>query len=137
MEKKDLLKKQELAEELGMKFDEVAGFFSEETLSTMQMVKFQGRKDVDVKAGCDAKTGSCNNITCPSTDSLICINIDIDIDIACPSDGGTTQPPYGVNFDGCTSMWGGACPTSEPPTPPTVQQDAICWQTPPLPFIIK
>ena len=40
--KKDLLKKQELAEELGMKFDEASELFSEETLETMRMVNITG-----------------------------------------------------------------------------------------------
>lgn len=110
MEKKDLLKKQKLAEELGMKFDEVSELFSEETLCSMQMVKFQGRKGgVNLKVGCDAQIAECTN-NCPST-YFICI------DIPCPGESGTTEPPL-----------------PPPPTPPsTVQQDAICWQTPPPP----
>lgn len=42
MEKKDLLKKQELAEELGMKFEEASELFSEETLETMRMMNVVG-----------------------------------------------------------------------------------------------
>ncbi len=45
MESKDLLKKQELAEELGMKFDEAAVLFSQETLETMRMMNVVGGSD--------------------------------------------------------------------------------------------
>lgn len=52
MESKDLLKKQELAEELGMKFDEAAVLFSEETLETMRMMNVVGGSD-DVVHNCN------------------------------------------------------------------------------------
>ena len=45
MDSKDLLKKQELAEELGMKFDEASVLFSEETLETMRMMNVVGGSD--------------------------------------------------------------------------------------------
>lgn len=56
MENKDLLKKQELAEELGMKFDEASELFSEETLETMRMINVvggsaEGDNNVD-RCGC-------------------------------------------------------------------------------------
>lgn len=115
MEKKDLLKKQELAEELGMKFDEAAELFSEETLCTMQMGKVSGKWGIDVKVGCEPK-GACTN-NCPS--------LNVCIDIYCPFGGEEpTQTPIELKWEGC--------PTIEPPTPPTVQQDAICWQEPPI-----
>lgn len=66
MEKKDLLKKQELAEELGMKFDEVSELFSEETMSTMRMVNTVGGSDDDSEG----------NFICPNDNcGTICINV--------------------------------------------------------------
>lgn len=50
MEKKDLLKKQELAEELGMKFDEASELFSEETLETMRMMNVVGGNDASINS---------------------------------------------------------------------------------------
>ena len=37
MKKEELLKKKELAEQLGMKFEEASELFSDETLETMRM----------------------------------------------------------------------------------------------------
>ncbi len=78
MKKKDLLKKQELAEKLGMKFDEASELFSEESLETMKMINIMGGSAegdnyvercgcttvnnvplcgcVPAKSGCDAKS---------------------------------------------------------------------------------
>lgn len=59
MESKDLLKKQELAEELGMKFDEASVLFSEETLETMRMMNVVGGSD-EVHSNCQgAYCGNC------------------------------------------------------------------------------
>ena len=63
MEKKDLLKKQELAEELGMKFDEALELFSEETLETMRMMNYQGGK-IGINV-CVSTDSACIN-TCPA-----------------------------------------------------------------------
>lgn len=84
MEKKDLLKKQELAEELGMKFDEASELFSEETLETMRMMNVvggsgDGDNNVDRcgctvnsvdRCGCGESTNkNCKDKTyCPCTD---------------------------------------------------------------------
>ncbi len=96
MESKDLLKKQELAEELGMKFDEAAVLFSEETLETMRMMNVVGGSDdaanncsggycvegcgksknegcspkketCPTNIICETKVGKCNTITPDST----------------------------------------------------------------------
>lgn len=56
MEKKDLLKKQELAEELGMKFEEATELFSEETLETMKMVNVVGGTEDGDYFGCTVNT---------------------------------------------------------------------------------
>lgn len=53
MEKKDLLKKQELAEELGMKFEEATELFSEETLETMKMVNVVGGSEDESNSNCE------------------------------------------------------------------------------------
>lgn len=116
MEKKDLLKKQELAEELGMKFDEASELFSEETLETMKMMNYQGGK-IGINV-CPSTDPVCTN-TCPTL-QIVC-----DKCIACPLGGeDPTRAPIELKWEGC--------PTIEPPTPPTVQQDAICWQKPPI-----
>ncbi len=89
--KKNLLKKQELAEELGMRFDEASELFSEETLETMKMMNVVGGSENTVNncygencvEGCDSST---NNDNCKdkskanncSTKGLICeSNIDV------------------------------------------------------------
>lgn len=117
MEKEDSLKKQKLAEELGMKFDEATELFSEETLCSMQMVKVRGRKVGSVNVGCGAQN-TCTNGGC--TD----INVLCDFNIVC-AEVETTKPPVDLKWEGC--------PTVELPTPPVVQQDAICWPSPPIP----
>lgn len=116
MEKKDLLKKQELAEELGMKFDEALELFSEETLETMRMMNYQGGKiGINVCVSIDS---ACIN-TCPAL-QIVCSRC-----LACPPEGEEpTKAPIELKWE--------ECPTIEPPTPPTVQQDAICWQEPPI-----
>lgn len=58
MQKKDLLKKQELAEELGMKFEEISELFSEETLDTMKMANIVGGEG-DIVKNCEG--GNCGN----------------------------------------------------------------------------
>ncbi len=64
--KKELTKKTELAEKLGMQFDEVAEVFSEETLSTMMMGHtLGGNDDTIINFDCPTYTykkcqGSCN-----------------------------------------------------------------------------
>ncbi len=72
--KKELTKKTELAEKLGMQFDEVAEVFSEETLSTMMMGHTLGGNDDNTYVGCintcptnKKCEGSCN----PSHDGCV------------------------------------------------------------------
>lgn len=67
MEKKDLLKKQELAEELGMKFDEASELFSEETLETMRMINVVGGSEETEESkacNCNPKVCNCNPKDC-------------------------------------------------------------------------
>lgn len=94
MEKKDLLKKQELAEELGMKFDEASELFSEETLETMKMINVVGGSEDSAKyceggycgncvPGCDSSTNNdnCKNKSkandCPANGLICNSNIDV------------------------------------------------------------
>ncbi len=90
MKKNNLLKKQELAEELGMKFDEASELFSEETLETMKMVNVVGGSEDTVNncyggncvEGCDSspKNGDCGIKTKGSCTSKI-VFCDTDIDV--------------------------------------------------------
>lgn len=70
MEKKDLLKKQELAEELGMKFDEASELFSEETLETMRMMNVVGGNDASTNSkNCNCSPKQCNCIAGEGNDN--------------------------------------------------------------------
>ena len=105
MEKKNLSKKQELAQDLGLKFDEVAELFSEETLETMRMVNAVGGSEepgVDY-LGCDDPDTHCagRNSTCLGTKLLCPCDL---IDRTCSPTTPSTTPP-------------GSLPFPEPPTP--------------------
>lgn len=54
MKEKDLNTKKLLAQRVGMKYDEVASIFSEETLSTMMMVRIVGGTDDTYSGNCVA-----------------------------------------------------------------------------------
>ena len=57
MNKNNLTRKSELAEQLGMKFEEASELFSDETLESMRMVNVVGGTDTEDKFYC----GKCNN----------------------------------------------------------------------------
>lgn len=65
MKEKELTKKELLAQEVGMKFDEVAPIFSEETLSTMTMAHVVGGTD-DTKGNCVEGCNGTINTYCSS-----------------------------------------------------------------------
>lgn len=72
MKKKELLKKEELAEQLGMKFEEASELFSDETLETMRMGNITGGADTESTTGdfnfiCLKDNCDCD-VTCHSTD---------------------------------------------------------------------
>ncbi|WP_333697911.1 hypothetical protein [Bacteroides congonensis] len=61
MKEKDLTRKELLAQEVGMKFDEVAPVFSEETLNTMTMTHIVGGLDDTYSGNC---VPGCTNTNC-------------------------------------------------------------------------
>lgn len=89
MEKKDLLKKQKLAEELGMKFDEASELFSGETLETMKMINVVGG-DGDVIKNCEG--GHCGNCVSGCSNKKKC-NQHKDKD-TCPTDNNINVKGY-------------------------------------------
>lgn len=67
MKEKELTKKELLAQEVGMKFDEVAPIFSEETLSTMTMAHVVGGTDDTYSGNCVAGCNTyCDGAHCVS-----------------------------------------------------------------------
>lgn len=66
MKKKELTRKELLAQEIGMKFDEVAPIFSEETLSSMTMAHVVGGLDDPNYGNCVDGCNGTININCPS-----------------------------------------------------------------------
>ncbi len=128
MESKDLLKKQELAEELGMKFDEAAVLFSEETLGTMRMMNVVGGSD-DVHsncqgaycgncvAGCEgAKTKKCDNSKQSCSPKGVCDN---DTEVHGKKCGTTTPDPTTPTTPDPTTPSGPITTTPDPTTPTT------------------
>lgn len=108
MKKKDLLRKQELAEDIGMKFDEVSELFSEETLGTMKMMNIVGGNDDshtfcgsaycgNCVPGCDSSSAQkkCDNKTKQCDKNGDCgVEVKPDVKVSCPTiGGGTTKPP--------------------------------------------
>lgn len=113
MKKEELLKKKELAEQLGMKFEEASELFSDETLETMRMNYVVGG-ELETKGLIDI----CSNV-CPDVD--VCENENC----SCPSP--TQEPPPEMNWSDCP------IDDSVFPPPPVVTQDALCGARPPEP----
>lgn len=114
MEKKDLLKKQELAEELGMKFDEASELFSEETLETMRMINVvggsgEGDNNVD-RCGCTVNdVDRCGCVE--STDGKKCHQEKPNCGATCHTKGGDKCDKCGEET---TPQPGGDFPTTSP-----------------------
>lgn len=125
MKKKELLKKEELAEQLGMKFEEASDLFSNETLETMRMVNVIGGSGVEdvtnncyggnciegcggvtfeddcgkVKYSdcgvCTSKAANCDKCTAPSPEPP---------ETTDPTDPGTTIDPGATTTDPTTTI---------------------------------
>lgn len=115
MNKTDLLKKKELAEQLGMKFEEASELFSDETLETMRMNYVVGG-ELEPKGLIDICPNACPN-ACPEVDG--CLNTN------CPCPPLTQEPPPEMNWKDCP------IDITFPP-PPVVAQDALCGVVPPV-----
>ena len=96
MNKNDLTRKSELAEQLGMKFEEASELFSNETLESMRMVNVVGGgDDTDGKTYCDGAyctncVDGCDKPNCPDKTRGEHCGICIVVKPGCPS--GSTTP---------------------------------------------
>lgn len=126
MKKKELLKKQEFAEELGMKFEEVSELFSEETLGTMRMMNVVGG------------TGEGAN-NCPNTVAQCACTTNTVAQCACSTNPKKCKEDYnGSDCKGCADLNTLASyPTKAPTTGEIEEGPPVLWKQPLLLLKIK